>query len=168
MRRGVGLETGSRQQRRVPVLLLPKSPRRLNATSAECQTAKRLGTMARVAAPTALDGGTVDAWLYQGISCRIASSRRRTMSATGVDGFAVWHRSCLIVAELSFFGSATLPAAARHGAPPAAGDAAADASGVAKHRRFHRQAPWALLIVVVTGSILDGAATLAIVPSRSL
>jgi hypothetical protein len=29
-----------------------------------------------------------------------------------VDGFAVWHRSCLIVAELSFFGSATLSAAA--------------------------------------------------------
>ena len=60
------------------------------------------------------------------------------------------------------------PAAARHGVPPAACDAASDAFGVAKHRRFHRQAPWALLIVVVTGSILDGAATLAIVPSRSL
>ena len=29
-----------------------------------------------------------------------------------VDGFAVQHRSCLIVAELFFFGSATLPAAA--------------------------------------------------------
>mgnify|MGYP006883897117 CR=1 FL=1 len=40
-----------------------------------------------------------------------------------------------------------------HGAPPAAGDAA-DASGVAKHRRFHRQAPWALFIVVVMGSAL--------------
>jgi hypothetical protein len=84
-----------------------------------------------------------------------------------VDGFAVRHRSCLLVTEL-FFGSATLPAAARHGAPPAAGDAAADASGVAKHRRFHRQAPWALFIVVVMGSTLDDAATLAIVPSRSL
>ena len=35
----------------------------------------------RLRAPTALDGKTVDAWLYQGISCRIASSRRRTMSA---------------------------------------------------------------------------------------
>ena len=82
-----------------------------------------------------------------------------------VDGFAVWHCSCLIVAELFFFGSATLPAAARHGAPPAAG-AAADASGVAKHRRFHRQAPWALFIVVVMGSTLDDAATLVIAPSR--
>ena len=29
-----------------------------------------------------------------------------------VAGFAVWHRSCLIVTELSFFGSATLSAAA--------------------------------------------------------
>ena len=29
-----------------------------------------------------------------------------------VDGFAVWHRACLIVAELFFLGSATLPAAA--------------------------------------------------------
>jgi hypothetical protein len=35
----------------------------------------------RIKAPTARDGGTVDARLYQGISCRIASSRRRTMSA---------------------------------------------------------------------------------------
>ena len=75
-----------------------------------------------------------------------------------VDGFAVRHRSCLIVTEL-FFGSATLPAAARHGAPPAAGDAAADASGVAKHRRFHRQAPWALFIVVVMCSFFADAAT---------
>ena len=35
----------------------------------------------RIKAPTARDGETVDAWLYQGISCRIASSRRRTMRA---------------------------------------------------------------------------------------
>ena len=82
-----------------------------------------------------------------------------------VDGFAVWHCSCLIVAEL-FFGSATLPAAARHGAPPAAG-AAADASGVAKHRRLHRRAPWALFIVAVMGSFFADAATLATVARRS-
>ena len=30
----------------------------------------------------------------------------------------------------------------------------------------HRQAPWALLIVVVMGSTLDDAATLVIAPSR--
>ena len=59
------------------------------------------------------------------------------------------------------------PCGCTHGAPPAASDAAADASGVAKHRRCDRQAPWALFIVVVMGSTLDDAATLVIAPSRS-
>ena len=101
---------------------------------------------------------------FESLAARNAADVARILPR--VDGFAVQHSSCFIVAELFFFGSATLPAAARHGAPPAAG-AAADASGVAKHRRFHRQASWALFIVAVMGSFFADAATLATVARRS-
>ena len=62
------------------------------------------------------------------------------MSATGVDGFAVWHRSCLIVTE-PFFGSATLPAAARHGAPPRLTSSFRVARCVERSRRGWHSAP---------------------------